>query len=36
VTSNPAPVRLLTRSQVRSLLRWPEREQVGTLVDFAG
>jgi ornithine cyclodeaminase/alanine dehydrogenase-like protein (mu-crystallin family) len=23
VTSNPAPVRLLTRSQVRSLLRWP-------------
>jgi len=24
VTSNPPPVRLLTRSQVRSLLRWPE------------
>jgi ornithine cyclodeaminase/alanine dehydrogenase-like protein (mu-crystallin family) len=23
VTSNPPPVRLLTRSQVRSLLRWP-------------
>ena len=24
MTSNPPPVRLLTRSQVRSLLRWPE------------
>ena len=24
VTSNPPLVRLLTRSQVRSLLRWPE------------
>ena len=24
VTSNPPPVRLLTRSQVRSLVRWPD------------
>lgn len=38
VTSNPPLVRLLTRSQVRSLLRWPELIEAiaQALIDASG